>query len=133
MLHTKNWRLSPYSFFTFSKGMMMKAFSVLIAVLSVATTVVMLARPAFVPANAYWRIDRHDVTPMDESGHWTEIGEFPGENGGGDWGQGRCDGGGNDCHLNDYCTWWFTLATPPSPPSGYTPVEFGSSNFPIGL
>lgn len=103
----------------------------LLAVLVIAGTLTtVLARPGFVPANAYWRIDRHDATPASSKGNWMDIGEYPGENGA--WGQGKCVGGGTECHLNDFCTWWEILVSPPSPPAGYTPVEFGSVGFPMG-
>ena len=88
------------------------------------------ARPSFVPPGAYWRIDRHNATPASSTGQWMEMGVYEGEDG--DWGQGKCVAyASSECHLNDYCTWWY-MVSPPAPPSGYTPVEFGTTGFPAG-
>jgi hypothetical protein len=84
------------------------------------------ARPGFVPPNANWRIDRHYDTPANQTAGWQSIGVYEG----GNWGQGACVAPGASCHLNDYCTWWYIYA--PAPPSGYTPVEWGTTSFPAG-
>jgi len=87
------------------------------------------ARPAFVPCDANYRIDRHDATPASETGHWTEVGVYEG----GQWGQGQCQPSSkNECHLWDWVTWWEGLASPPVPGPGFTPVEYGSAIFPVG-
>ncbi len=94
-------------------------------------TFLLAARPSFVPIHAYWRIDRHDATPIEFTGKWVELGVYQGEDG--NWGQGRCDPAqSTECHLNDFCTWWEVYVAPPSPPTGFTPVEFGSFGFPAG-
>jgi|GEM_PF-2920584 len=89
------------------------------------------ARPAFVPAGAYFRIDRHNATPAQHTGEWIEMSYLPGQDG--DWGQGQCQPSSkNECHLWDWVTWWNLGAAPPAPGSGFTPVEYGSALFPAG-
>jgi hypothetical protein len=81
-------------------------------------------RPSFVLEDANWRIDRHNDTPAGLSGRWVEVSNNT------NWGQGQCQAPGYTCHLNDWCTWWYVYA--PNPPAGYTPVEWGTTNFPVG-
>jgi len=99
-------------------------------VLIIAATSAFAGRPGFIPSGAYWRIDRHNDTPASSTGHWEEVGVYPGENG--DWGQGRCAANGTECHLNDWVTWWELYGNPPGPTGGFTPVEWGSAGFPAG-
>lgn len=89
------------------------------------------ARSRFVAADAYWRIDTHTATPMNQTGHWELLGHYNGVGpDDGEWGQGVSRSGGNTCHLNDYCTYWYILA--PNPRPGFTPTATGSINFPVG-
>jgi hypothetical protein len=106
----------------------MRYFTLVVAAVLSMPKVELVARPSFIPHGAYWRIDHYNGTPESARGHWMEVGVYPSE--GGDWGQGQCVQGGNECHLYDYVTWWAAGITVPSPGNGYTPILWGSSYFP---
>lgn len=86
------------------------------------------ARPSFIPNGAYWRIDRNNSSPASARGKWEELGVYSNDDG--DWGQGQCVPGGNECHLYDFVTWWLPGIVVPDPGNGYTPILWGSTNFP---
>lgn len=70
-------------------------------------------RPSFIPEGARWRIDlyKEPTGVKEERGHWDETAFY------GDWGQGQCIKGGDECGLNDVLTWWKPSAKDVSEPS----------------
>lgn len=77
----------------------------------------------FCPRHASWRLDRHMPTPPEATGTWIERSRHYNEAGELVWGQSSCSGIGNDCHLNDWFTWWYPIVLPPPKPEPQNEYE----------